>query len=90
MIDAPSTPVEPRPAASVMVFRPAASGPEVLYLQRSPDLAFHGGYWVFPGGRIDREDWADGQPHDEEAAARAKRFLERMNRAHEWRWPVIE
>ena len=34
--------------------RPA--GPEILYLRRSPDLKFMGGYWVFPGGRIDPGD----------------------------------
>ena len=43
---------------------------DVLLLRRNSKLAFHGGAWVFPGGRIDAGDWSDG---DEilEAARRA-------------------
>jgi 8-oxo-dGTP pyrophosphatase MutT (NUDIX family) len=40
-----------------------------LLARRSSKLAFHGGAWVFPGGRIDPEDYAD-TPDDLEAAAR--------------------
>lgn len=29
------------------------SGDSVLLLRRHPDLSFHGGAWVFPGGRCD-------------------------------------
>lgn len=50
--------VTPRPAASVVLLRAAPGGPEILYLRRNPSLAFHGGYWVFPGGRIDAADRA--------------------------------
>ena len=64
------TSVEPRPAASVMVFRSAPSVPVVLYLRRNPGLAFHGGDWVFPGGRIDPADRVAGDSHDEATAAR--------------------
>ena len=64
------TSVEPQPAASVMVFRSAPSGPVVLYLRRNPELAFHGGDWVFPGGRIDAADREAGGAHDESTAAR--------------------
>ena len=60
--------VTPRAAASVVLLRPAPDGPEILYLRRNPSLAFHGGYWVFPGGRIDAADRAAGG--DEAAAAR--------------------
>ena len=63
-------PVEPRPAASVMVFRSSPTGPVVLYLRRNPELAFHGGDWVFPGGRIDPTDHQAGRGHDEATAAR--------------------
>ncbi len=62
--------VTPRPAASVVLLRPAPGGPEILYLRRNPSLAFHGDYWVFPGGRIDAADRADTQG-DEAAARRA-------------------
>ena len=45
---------------------------EVLLARRSSKLAFHGGAWVFPGGRIDPEDYA-GRPDDLVAAARRAR-----------------
>lgn len=61
--------VTPRPAASVVLLRPGPGGPEILYLRRNPSLAFHGDYWVFPGGRIDAADRAAGGG-DEAAAAR--------------------
>ena len=53
-----------------MVFRSAPGGPVVLYLQRNPELAFHGGYWVFSGGRIDPTDREGGEARDDLAAAR--------------------
>lgn len=43
-----------------MVFHAAPDGPRVLYLRRNTELAFHGGYWVFPGGRVDPGDCRDG------------------------------
>src|SRR5436305_1258444 len=42
-----------RPAASVIVLRDSASGPEVLLVQRTPKARFMGGAWVFPGGAVD-------------------------------------
>ena len=60
----------PQPAASVVLLRDRPAGPEVLYLRRSPDLRFMGGYWVFPGGRIDPGDRRAGGETDELAAAR--------------------
>jgi 8-oxo-dGTP pyrophosphatase MutT (NUDIX family) len=58
---------EPAPAATVVLLRDASDAIEVLLLRRNSQLAFHGGAWVFPGGRIDAEDsGADG----EEGAAR--------------------
>lgn len=45
-----------RPAASVVVLREAAAGLEVLMLQRSSQMAFAPGAWVFPGGRVDAAD----------------------------------
>jgi len=43
-------------AATVVPLRPGGDAPEVLLLQRAAALAFYGGAWVFPGGRIDPED----------------------------------
>ena len=55
-----NSPVTPRLAASVMVFHAAPDGLRILYLRRNAELAFHGGYWVFPGGRVDPSDRLDG------------------------------
>ena len=60
----------PRPAASVVLLRDGPAGPEILYLRRSPDLKFMGGYWVFPGGRIDPGDHLRDGGSDELAPAR--------------------
>lgn len=44
--------VFPIPSASVVLVR----HDEVLLLRRHPDLAFHGGAWVFPGGRCEADE----------------------------------
>ena len=56
MPESPSNVVTPAPAASVVLLRDTDAGPEILYLRRNPDLRFMGGYWVFPGGRVDPGD----------------------------------
>jgi len=61
--------VEASPAATVVLVRDGETGLEVLLTRRSSKLAFHGGAWVFPGGRIDPDDYA-GAPEDVFAAAR--------------------
>jgi 8-oxo-dGTP pyrophosphatase MutT (NUDIX family) len=48
----------PRPAATIMLVRPAPHGYEVLMLRRHKDLAFAGGAYVFPGGSVDPSDTA--------------------------------
>ena len=59
------------PAATLVVWRDTASGPEILVVERSARMAFAAGAIVFPGGRIDDADYrlAErlGQP---DAAAR--------------------
>jgi 8-oxo-dGTP pyrophosphatase MutT (NUDIX family) len=52
-----------------VLLRDGEEGLEVLLGRRSSKLAFHGGAWVFPGGRIDPGDYA-GDPNDIEGAAR--------------------
>ena len=47
---------EPRQAASIIVLRDSAAGPEVLLVQRNPAQRFMGGAWVFPGGAVHAED----------------------------------
>jgi 8-oxo-dGTP pyrophosphatase MutT (NUDIX family) len=63
------TGIEAAPAATVVLLRDGDHGLEVLLERRSSKLAFHGGAWVFPGGRIDPEDYA-GDPTAVAAAAR--------------------
>jgi 8-oxo-dGTP pyrophosphatase MutT (NUDIX family) len=46
-----------QPSATVVLLREAPAGFEMLLLQRASKLAFHGGAWVFPGGRIDPVDY---------------------------------
>jgi 8-oxo-dGTP pyrophosphatase MutT (NUDIX family) len=65
------------PAATVALLRDGERGLEVLLGRRSSRLAFHGGAWVFPGGRIDPEDYADA-PDDVDAAARRAAARESM------------
>ncbi len=45
-----------RPAATVIVLRPALEGFEVLLLLRAKAIKFAGSCWVFPGGSIDATD----------------------------------
>ena len=46
----------PRPAATVVLLREAAGGPEVLMLQRTKGAVFLAGAYVFPGGALDAAD----------------------------------
>ena len=66
----PSTGVEPHPAASVVLLRDGTAGPEILYLRRNPNLRFMGGYWVFPGGRVDAADYTKAPVGDLHGPAR--------------------
>jgi 8-oxo-dGTP pyrophosphatase MutT (NUDIX family) len=51
--------------------RDGDDGLEVLLGRRSSKLKFHGGAWVFPGGRIDPEDYGDDDTDTDRAARRA-------------------
>jgi 8-oxo-dGTP pyrophosphatase MutT (NUDIX family) len=72
----PEVPVDPyasasvppaRPAATVVPLRDGPNGMETVLLRRDTRLAFAGGLWVWPGGRI--ED-ADGPQGGEDPLAR--------------------
>lgn len=52
----PAVPAIPRPAATVVLLRDSAAGPEVLLLQRVRTSGFVPGAYVFPGGRVDADD----------------------------------
>ena len=49
------------PAATVLLLRDGHDELEVLMVRRDSRLAFAGGHWVFPGGRVDPEDAADDE-----------------------------
>lgn len=53
------------PAATVILMRDDLEDDcfEVLLLKRSSRLDFHGGHWVFPGGRIDQKDYQQASDH---------------------------
>jgi len=62
---------EAAPAATVVLLRDGTAGLETLLARRSSKLAFHGGAWVFPGGRIDPGDYGDSPADLDRAARRA-------------------
>ncbi len=51
-----TTAVTPRPAATVVLLRPASDGLEVLLTHRPSSMAFAPDMHVFPGGRVDAAD----------------------------------
>jgi 8-oxo-dGTP pyrophosphatase MutT (NUDIX family) len=61
-------PVVPRDAATVVLTRAGAAGPEIYLLSRHTTMAFAGGMAVFPGGGVDPRDahetvpWAGPSP----------------------------
>ena len=59
------------PAATVVVIRDGERGLETLLLRRAESLVFGGDNWVFPGGRIDRGDYAEDVLDIAAAARRA-------------------
>lgn len=67
------TEITPVPAATVVVARDGEDGDsiEVLLLRRNSKLVFHGGHWVFPGGRIDSADFDGHEGLEYKAALRA-------------------
>lgn len=82
-----TTPPPLRSAATVIVVRDGPAGLESLLLRRHSDIAFHGGSWVFPGGRIDATDYGTtqvpGDPMDDghEPAARVAAVREAREEA---------
>ncbi len=59
------------PAATVVLIRDGEHGLEALLLQRAAAIKFAGGAWVFPGGRVDQQDFADDSQDIDAAARRA-------------------
>ena len=82
-----------RNAATVALLRDGAEGLEVLMGKRSSTMEFHGGAWVFPGGRIDDADWehandvAAAREAHEEAGVRVD--TEQLVHISHWLTPAI-
>ena len=68
----------PIPAATVVLLRDRDDGPEVLMLRKNSKITF-GGMWVFPGGKIDPDDYP--AEHEIEAAARTAAAREALEEA---------
>lgn len=52
-------PVEPKPAASVVLVRPSSEGREpieIYVIRRNQEMRFLGGFYAFPGGKVDAAD----------------------------------
>lgn len=67
-------PVRPRRAASLVVFRQGAKGPEVLMGRRGATARFMAGQHVFPGGAVQRSDarcWAGEEADGADGTLRA-------------------
>jgi ribonuclease/clavin/mitogillin len=64
MSDSAPVPAEPRPAASVIIIREAPAGApepiEVYMVRRQRSMKFLGGFYAFPGGKVDAADAASG------------------------------
>lgn len=56
--EAPARPVRPRHAASLILLRKTAAGPQVLMGRRPAKSRFAPDVFVFPGGRLDTADFA--------------------------------
>lgn len=65
MSDSPASSALPDgiPAATIIIYRdcPDGGAPQVLMTVRSRNMVFAGGMAVFPGGRVDPEDFALGE-----------------------------
>ncbi|MBK7862083.1 MAG: MBL fold metallo-hydrolase [Archangiaceae bacterium] len=49
-------PATPRDAAAVVLYRKVGRSIEVFWIKREAKLAFAGGYYAFPGGKVDKAD----------------------------------
>ena len=82
------------PAATLVIMRPAADGgpDEILMVKRSQTMVFAAGALVFPGGRIDPDDYlvarqhgfAEGDPDGAARVAALRETLEETGLAVGW------
>ena len=55
-VPAAPPPPPPRDASAVVLFQRTADGVQVFWLEREAKLRFAGGFFAFPGGRVDADD----------------------------------
>lgn len=68
---------QPRPAATLVILRPGAGGPELLLTTRPEHMRFMGGAAVFPGGAVARADHDAGwEAHSVRSGEEAARLLD--------------
>lgn len=86
------------PAATLVIMRPAARGgpDEILMVKRAANMAFAAGAVVFPGGRVDADDYRVAErhgfaPNDAEGAARVAALRETLEETGlAIGWPTLE
>jgi 8-oxo-dGTP pyrophosphatase MutT (NUDIX family) len=81
----PAPPADAIPAATLVIMRPSETGgpDEILMVKRATTMAFAAGAVVFPGGRIDPDDYLVAARHgfadkDPEGAARVAALRETL------------
>ncbi|NTX15866.1 MBL fold metallo-hydrolase [Myxococcus sp. CA056] len=55
-LDLSHVPAEPRASAVALLYRRVGPGVEVYWVKRGKALAFAGGFYAFPGGKLDKAD----------------------------------
>ena len=83
-VEGGSVAAEPRPAATVLLVRDGAAGPEVFVQQRAATMAFAPSMVVFPGGRVDPTDADAGLPE-----AEVREVADLMGVEAERAWPLV-
>ncbi len=56
LLDLTHTPVEARPSSVALLYRRVDEGVEVFWVKRGKALRFAGGFYAFPGGKLDAAD----------------------------------
>ena len=61
----------PHPSGTAVLLKEQGDHFEILLVQRNTELSFHGGAWVFPGGRVDQKDFTTRESDIIDAAKNA-------------------
>jgi len=87
-------PNEPIPAATLVMMRRGAEAPELLVMERAVDMSFAAGAIVFPGGRVDSDDYrlaeriGDGIAHAADRIAAIRETIEEVGIAAGMSGPI--